>query len=600
MKKYLVLGIILSLVGSVSCEKGPSSVPVTSVSLNKNSLTLTEGETASLSASVLPTDATNRNVSWSSNDNTIASVQGGVVTAIKQGSAIITVKTEDGGKTASCSIIVEAKYIAVSGVTLDKASLSMYDDEEITLIATISPANATEKTIKWESSDESVATVKDGKVTAHKEGSVDIIASVGNMSAKCVVTVNKRIIHVEGISLSAKQKRLKIGETFSIECSVSPSNANNFELTYSSNNESIASVSQEGVITANKSGKASITVMAEDKSETVVISVFNTDDIYYSYLVYDYSKYTSWAYKNEDMIFEATRLVIQDMFVNDSQKPFFVAFEDKNPMRATVIEDGNRYYLNDIDNTKSNHIQCSWYDKNTLYHVVNYPLPIVNGGYAIWVGYNKKYDISESGELSPYAYIGIDDITVIGNDVYTCGWIAEPVDANTNKRYPVLWKNGKIYIKYETEKDASFYQVVNADGKLYLLMQSTEQSERVDYISVWDENGKCYDVGKSYYASAGKLYWFGSKLYTTLNYEGTLSIYEGKERLFEIKDVEIDKYALDYIDGDIYSLIVKSEKVGGTFYSSAFLYRNDKEEKVIVKPQVNPIYSGGIRVFAKD
>ena len=108
MKKVHALGIILSLVVIVSCE--PSAIPVTGVSLNSLSLTLTEGESVTLSASVQPSDATNKNVTWSSSDETVASVNSGVVTALKQGSTKITVKTEDGGKTATCSVVVEPKY----------------------------------------------------------------------------------------------------------------------------------------------------------------------------------------------------------------------------------------------------------------------------------------------------------------------------------------------------------------------------------------------------------------------------------------------------------------------------------------------------------
>ena len=95
-----------------SCEEPrPDTVKVEGVSLNVPSVKLTEGEQTTLTATVNPSDATNKNVSWTSSDNTVATVENGKVTAVKAGTATITVNTEDGNKTATCTVTVTAKSV---------------------------------------------------------------------------------------------------------------------------------------------------------------------------------------------------------------------------------------------------------------------------------------------------------------------------------------------------------------------------------------------------------------------------------------------------------------------------------------------------------
>ena len=165
--------------------------PVIGVTLDKTSATLTEGDEVTLTATVNPDNATNKNITWSSSDNTVASVSNGKVTALKTGKATITVKTDDGGKTATCEVTVNAKVYPIEEIVLDKTYAEIKVGNEITLTATIYPSNATSKTLKWTSSDTSVATVSNGKVTALKAGQVVVKATSEeyNISAICDVTV---------------------------------------------------------------------------------------------------------------------------------------------------------------------------------------------------------------------------------------------------------------------------------------------------------------------------------------------------------------------------------------------------------------------------
>lgn len=170
-------------------------VPVTGVSLNKNSLSLTVGGKDTLIATVAPTNASNQKVNWSSSNDKIASVDSnGNVTAVAQGSATITATTEDGKKTATCSVTVTASTVAVTGVTLDKSSATVNVNGTTQLTATVAPSSASNKNVTWKSSNTNIATVdSNGKVTgkAVGEATITVTTADGGKTATCKVTVSK-------------------------------------------------------------------------------------------------------------------------------------------------------------------------------------------------------------------------------------------------------------------------------------------------------------------------------------------------------------------------------------------------------------------------
>ena len=168
-----------------------NTIPVTSVTVIPTTAEVETGKTVTLTATVLPEDATAKTVTWSSSDETVATVdQNGVVTGIKAGE--VTVIAEAGGKTAQCKVTVtKAPDVAVTGITLSKTSAELKVGKSVTLQATVSPDNATDKTVTWTSSDESVATVIDGTITANAEGNATITASAGSVNATCTITVVK-------------------------------------------------------------------------------------------------------------------------------------------------------------------------------------------------------------------------------------------------------------------------------------------------------------------------------------------------------------------------------------------------------------------------
>ena len=258
--------------------------PVESVSLDKTSIDLTEGAEAILSATILPENATNKNLIWYSTNEDVATVKDGVVKAQAKGYAEITVTTEDGNKTATCKVTVLEKTYPVESVYLEKTAIDMTEGEETTITATVLPENATNKNVSWTSDNQDIATVESGKVKALKPGETLITVKTedGGKTASCKVSVIAKEYHVESVSLDITSLSLLVGEEACLNATILPENATNKTVSWSSNNPSVATVS-EGVVSAISIGDAIVTVMTEDGSKTatckiVVDKEINFDD----------------------------------------------------------------------------------------------------------------------------------------------------------------------------------------------------------------------------------------------------------------------------------------------------------------------------------
>ena len=182
---------------TATCTVTVQAVPVASVTLDKTSFTLASGANNTLTATVLPANATNPNVTWTTSDATLATVYPAsgnttTVTANNVGKAgNVTITATAGGVSASCTVTVSP--IAVSSVALNMASATLLTGETESLTATVLPANATNPGVTWNTSNSAIATVStSGVVTAVGRGIVNITATAGSVeSAPCVVTVNK-------------------------------------------------------------------------------------------------------------------------------------------------------------------------------------------------------------------------------------------------------------------------------------------------------------------------------------------------------------------------------------------------------------------------
>ncbi len=266
---------------SATCEVTvkENSVPVTSISLDKSSVELFVDESVTLTATIEPEDATDKSVEWSSSDEGVATVSEGVVTAVKAGDATITVKSVDGGKSASCNVTVKEKdnTIHVTGISLSQESAELEEGETFELTATIEPEDATDKSVEWSSSDEGVATVSEGVVTAVKAGNAIItVKSVdGGKSASCNVTVKEKVVKVTDISLDKSVVKMHPGDVIALKATIIPENATNRDLVWSTTHSSVATVDNNGEITAHDCGDAIITAKNEDsgKYATCVVQV---------------------------------------------------------------------------------------------------------------------------------------------------------------------------------------------------------------------------------------------------------------------------------------------------------------------------------------
>ena len=172
----------------------PEEIPVESVELDVQNVILKIGETTTLTATITPDNATNKNVTWSSENEDIASVNNGIVTAVGPGETMITVTTEDGEKTAECTILViepEPEEIHVEKVELNLQDISLEIGEKATLVAVITPNDATNKNVTWASEDENIASVEEGIVTAIRPGETTITVTTedGEKTAECKITV---------------------------------------------------------------------------------------------------------------------------------------------------------------------------------------------------------------------------------------------------------------------------------------------------------------------------------------------------------------------------------------------------------------------------
>lgn len=196
-----------SLQESITIRQEANLHHVTGVSLSKTSLEIIEGESVRLYSTIKPEYATNKKVSWSSSNPSIASVSDGNVKALREGFCIITVTTDDQAKTAQCEVNVKSNYIPVTGITLDKTYLSMTQYDTETLQVTVYPSDATNHKVSWYSDNPSVAKVdSQGKVTAVSSGTATITVESedSSLSAVCVVTVEADSYEAVDLGLSVK------------------------------------------------------------------------------------------------------------------------------------------------------------------------------------------------------------------------------------------------------------------------------------------------------------------------------------------------------------------------------------------------------------
>ena len=238
-------------------------VDVTSLTLNKTDSSIQVGDVEYLIATLLPTNATDKTINWTSTNASVAIVNNGTVVGVGVGDAII-IATTPNGKVAMCNVHVSEKIYYADSITLNTSSAELAIGKSITLIATITPSNTTDKTVTWSTSDVSVATVNNGVVTAVGVGTVTITATTSNgKTATCIITV--KIIPVTDIVLDQTIAYVDVAEQTTLLATVIPDDATFTDLIWSSSDETVAIV-ENGVVTGVKEGTVTITVSSKDGS----------------------------------------------------------------------------------------------------------------------------------------------------------------------------------------------------------------------------------------------------------------------------------------------------------------------------------------------
>lgn len=265
-----------------SDETTVQPVDAESVKLNVTAKTVYTGSKFTLKATVTPELASATNdVDWSSSKEAVATVDNGVVTAKKAGSAVITAKV--GAVTATCKVTVRQH---VTSVKLNAKSKVLYNGKATTLKATVSPSNASNKAVTWKTSNSKVATVNaKGIVTAKKPGNAYITVTTkdSKKTARCKVTVKAQKAKKVTVNVKKSISLQKKGKSVNIKATVSPSNTYNKAITVSNSKKKVVKVSASKIrsgktvkVTALKKGSSNIKFTAADgsrKSTTVKVTV---------------------------------------------------------------------------------------------------------------------------------------------------------------------------------------------------------------------------------------------------------------------------------------------------------------------------------------
>ena len=337
------------LMALLLCACSEDEPVVTGISLDKSELTLKIGESYQFKLSHMPLKAKSPKCQWylskyypncegceSYEVGTID--QNGLFTAIRDGEAYVTVFTlEDYDPVtyksydATCKVTVLP--IEATSLTLNKTEEIMNIGETISLEAKIEPENTTHKDVKWESNNPNIVSVRNDEVfggkavvTALQEGEAIITASVGSITATCKITVNPT--KLEGISFDQAEKTLKEGESFVLTPVFTPENASNKKVIWTSSNQSIATVDQEGKVSTHSFGECIIKAISEDGGFEAICKVIVLEPtIEEAIKVNIYGSYTSFNgfvtgditaafYNNSSKTVEVTDFTVYDTRTN--------------------------------------------------------------------------------------------------------------------------------------------------------------------------------------------------------------------------------------------------------------------------------------------
>lgn len=245
-------------------------VPLTGISLNNSKIELVKGKTEQLNVIFNEEDTTDdKTITWTSLNENVATVdENGNITA--RGSGTATIQAQVGNYIVLCEVTVK---VPLTGISMKESTTLIKNQTETLVVNYNEPDTTDDKTITWKSEDPTIATVdENGKVTAIKEGKTTVTAKVGDFEAECIVIVEE--IKLEGIAISNKIDTLLKGQETKLEIVYTPENTTDSkDVKWTSSDEAILSVDEEGNVKALKAGKATITAVSGDFTDSLEITV---------------------------------------------------------------------------------------------------------------------------------------------------------------------------------------------------------------------------------------------------------------------------------------------------------------------------------------
>jgi uncharacterized protein YjdB len=263
-----------------SCEVTIKPIVGESITLSKTDLDMKPGETASLTYTISPDNATSKDVIWKTSDPKVASISYGgftsnaEITAKGQGEATITVSLKDNPKvSATCKVKVGAEKL--ESISFEEKEKTIMQGESTKLNLVFTPSYATNKNVQWTSSNKDIAVVdKEGNVTGVHFGECTITAKAedGGFETACKVIVKP--IPVENISFPSRYYDIEIGGEKQLIVNFTPENAGNRNLTWSSSNPIAVSIDKTGKVKGNTSGSSTITATSEDGGHKASVEIY--------------------------------------------------------------------------------------------------------------------------------------------------------------------------------------------------------------------------------------------------------------------------------------------------------------------------------------
>ena len=519
-------GFSVSKIEVGEASEDPEKVEVTGVSLDETELNLTINDTSTLTATIEPSDATNQNVSWSSDNKNVATVdEDGNVTAVGAGTATITVTTEDGEYTAECVVTVADTVVQVTGVSLGRTSLDLSVGKSATLEATISPKDATNTNVSWSSDNESVATVdENGKVTAVAAGEATITVKTedGEYTSDCKVTVTEE---AESFVIVVDPEDLKLseGETAALSVTTEPESVTEQKFTYKSSDEDVATVDQDGKVTAVAEGTAIITVATEDGTVTSDCKVtVEAKAATVTGVSLNATKLEMVAGKTAELTATVEPEDAPDKTVTwSSDKPAVATVDENGKVTAVAAgttkitattADGEKTATCVVTVTKKTEISQNTFSLDQASEGV----PVINNS-----DYTLKVDLNAKGGITSASIVGSNGKVAEEVDSYLANVVTEyEEDGKTPKTfYTLVFSDGKWDTTYDSgQKGAYQYMGVeyfvaggvvnqNANGLIYTGAAGwrflaaghvvTNNEGLVMYNGEWfwiDAQGKCDDT----------------------------------------------------------------------------------------------------------